>query len=387
MNATALGPVVMSTGIMSVVLSLDGRRVASRVLLILTAAQWLVLCVFIGRLLLSDRASVRRRSSSPEALSVVAGMAVLGTRVAMLGASAAAIALLALAGVLWAALLVPVLSHWRTPTVGVSLLLTVSTEALAVLLASVAAPAHAHWLLPLALVPFVVGLAFYVLVILRFDFRQLAVGRGDHWITGGALAISTLAVARIAVAGRDLHALIAIAGFLKAASIALWVLAILWLPLLVAAELRWRRFAYHAQRWSTVFPVGMYAACSFMVAAAADAPAIRAFARVWAWVGLAVWVLVGAAMIASANHVAAGTHRAGLFDGHDLAAERKQRNRDQLEVGQAQRDPDDRQAQRNPGEEVTERQPPSAQHQPDHISDSGADAGVGTHHDGPPERP
>jgi hypothetical protein len=86
-----------------------------------------------------------------------------------------------------------------TPTIGVSFVLSVSTESLAVLSAGVAAAEAARWLLVAALAPFVLGLAFYAFVIARFDFRQLAVGRGDHWITGGALAISTLAAARIAL--------------------------------------------------------------------------------------------------------------------------------------------------------------------------------------------
>jgi hypothetical protein len=100
---------------------------------------------------------------------------------------------LVIAIALWLILLWPVLAHWTTPTVGVSLLLTVSTESLAVLSATLAARDHAHWLLDASLAPFLLGLAFYVFVISSFDLRQLLVGRGDHWITGGALAISTLA--------------------------------------------------------------------------------------------------------------------------------------------------------------------------------------------------
>ena len=103
-----------------------------------------------------------------------------------------------IAAVLWAALLDPALSNWKTPTVGAALVLTVSTESLAVLAATLAAREHTHWLLSIALVPFALGLCFYVFVISRFDFRQLGVGRGDHWITGGVLAISTLAAAKLA---------------------------------------------------------------------------------------------------------------------------------------------------------------------------------------------
>jgi tellurite resistance protein TehA-like permease len=71
----------------------------------------------------------------------------------------------------------------------------------------------------------------------------------------------------------------------------------LWLPILVVAEARWPRTTYDVARWSTVFPVGMYAACSFVVGAVASAPAITDFARVWVWVAVTVWltVLVGLA--------------------------------------------------------------------------------------------
>ena len=38
--------------------------------------------------------------------------------------------------------------------------------------------------------------------------------------------------------------------------------------------------------------LGMYAACSFVVASAVGAPAIDGFARVWVWVALAAWTVV-----------------------------------------------------------------------------------------------
>ncbi len=82
------------------------------------------------------------------------------------------------------------LRHWATPTVGVSFVVVVATEALAVAAATLATSLDARWLIDTALVPFALGLAFYVFVITRFDWRQLAIGRGDHWVSGGALAAS-----------------------------------------------------------------------------------------------------------------------------------------------------------------------------------------------------
>jgi hypothetical protein len=55
-----------------------------------------------------------------------------------------------------------------------------------------------------ALVPCVLGLGFYGFVIARFDPRQIGVGRGDQWITGGALAISTLAAGKIVAGAKAL---------------------------------------------------------------------------------------------------------------------------------------------------------------------------------------
>jgi hypothetical protein len=190
--------------------------------------------------------------------------------------------------------------------VGVSLVLVVSTESLAVLAATLSIPEHAPWLMHAALVPFVLGLCFYVFVIARFDFRQLGVGHGDHWITGGALAISTLAAGRITLAQDALHSLSGAHDLFKRISLALWVLTMLWLPLLVAAEALRPRLSYDARRWSTVFPVGMYAACSFVVGSAAGAGALTDFAQVWIWVAMAVWLIVVAGTIRSGVAVGRG---------------------------------------------------------------------------------
>jgi tellurite resistance protein TehA-like permease len=62
------------------------------------------------------------------------------------------------------------------------------------------------------------------------------------------------------------------------------------------------------RRWSTVFPVGMYAACSFLVGAAAHAPGITDFARVWIWVAVAVWLVVFVAMLGRGIELARGQH-------------------------------------------------------------------------------
>lgn len=293
----AAGAEVMGTGIVSIALSLDGHETLSRILLAIAGLMWATLAGLVTLRARRDPRGFLADIRTPAALTSVAGTAVLGTRLTLLGWTVAGIAALLIAAILWALLLTPVLSHWKTPTVGSSLVLTVSTESLAVLAATLATAEHADWLLVTALAPFALGLCFYVFVISRFDMRQLGRGHGDHWITGGALAISTLAAGKITAGARALPILGHGSGALEDLTVGLWILTMLWLPLLLLAETLRPRLPYDVRRWSTVFPVGMYAACSFIVAAVSGAPAIRDFARVWVWVALAVWLAVLMAML------------------------------------------------------------------------------------------
>jgi tellurite resistance protein TehA-like permease len=106
-------------------------------------------------------------------------------------------------------------------------------------------------------------------------------------------------------------------------AILLWFAAAVWLLLVVvlAAPLAYQRgrFArearhwatppsgspsssaspYDVRRWATVFPLGMYAACSFTVGQVAGVSAIVTFARVETWIALAVTLIVAAAQIRS----------------------------------------------------------------------------------------
>jgi tellurite resistance protein TehA-like permease len=307
----AAGAEVMGTGILSVALSLDGHETLSRILLVIAGLMWVTLAVLVSLRARRDPDRFLADIRTPPALTSVAATAVLGTRLTLLGWTGAGIAALVLATILWALLLGPVLTHWKTPTVGASLVLTVSTESLAVLAATLAAAEHADWLLVTALAPFALGLCFYVFVISRFDMRQLGVGRGDHWITGGALAISTLAAGKITSGAKALAILGHGGGVLKYLSLALWIVTMLWLPLLLLAEVLRPRLSYDVRRWSTVFPFGMYAACSFVVGKVAQAGAITSFARIWVWVALAVWAVVSVGMLVRAVGVLRGSAAPG----------------------------------------------------------------------------
>ena len=296
----ASGAAVMGTGIVSVGLVLDGNTLLSLILLVIDAAMWIALVELLPARALSDWSRFRIDLRSPTAFTSIAGTGVLGTRLTLAGWTGAGAGLEVIAVVIWLGLVPYVLHHWQVPTIGASFILTVCTESLGLLAAALALATHHTWLLYASLVPFGLGLVAYVAVLLRFDFRQLLVGRGDHWVTGGALAISTVTAGRIALAARHLHVLRGADAFLADLSLGLWAATMVWLPFLVAGEIVRPRLTYNVRRWSTVFPVGMYAACSFIVGELTHTAGIIDFARVWEWVAFAVWLIVFAAMVGRA---------------------------------------------------------------------------------------
>lgn len=267
----------MGTGIVSVALALDGEYVLSDVLLVLAVAVLAAVGAVLLALAVADRQTLRETACAPAGLTWVAATDVVGSRLSIIGWRHEAAVLLVVGVALWLVVVPCVAAHWTTPTVGVSFLLVVATESIAVLAAHLS---HAE----LALVPFGLGLALYLVVLARFDLRQLVVGRGDHWIAGGALAIAALACARCAQATPGLHTV----------ALAVWAAAAAWLPVLVVSELRRGRRPFDERWWSTVFPLGMYAACSFAVGRIAGVNVLTRFADAWVWVAVAVWAFVAA---------------------------------------------------------------------------------------------
>ncbi len=301
----ASGAMVMATGVVSLALSLDGQTTLAHLLFAIAALEWVALGLVAAILFARHPILAVRRVRSPAALSAVATTAVLATGLAAVGPIWASIVLLALALALWFVLITEVVAHLRARVTGAALMVTVATESLAALAATIALPAHAPWLVGASLVPLLIGLGLYCFVIARFDVAELTGARGDQWIAGGALAIATLAAARASTAAHRLHTLGAIAHPLRTASIVLWLLAVLWLAPLLAGELAHPRLRYHLGRWATIFPLGMYAACSFAVGALTHVSAISTFAEVWVWVALCAWATVSVGIIRPGVRLAA----------------------------------------------------------------------------------
>jgi hypothetical protein len=291
----AAGAAVMATGIVSVGLGLTGHELLSLVILAVGCVAWLALAADFVVRLLGDRPRWMAEAGTPGALTAVAATTVLGTRFSALGWQPLAEALLALAVVLWPGLIVLVVRNSRRPMPGAVFLSCVATEGLAVLGATLAKAEATAWLAHTALVFFWLGLALYVFALGCFDLRLVLEGHGDHWVAGGALAISALAGAKLIAVGSGGPYLWNNddSGVLRTVTLALFVLDLCWYTVLALAELVRPRLRYDVRRWSTVFPLGMTAAANLSIAAAADLP-LRGLGEALLWIAVAAWLAIAA---------------------------------------------------------------------------------------------
>ncbi|MFE6846727.1 tellurite resistance/C4-dicarboxylate transporter family protein [Streptomyces sp. NPDC057686] len=291
----AAGAAVMAAGILSIGLHLIGSDVLSLAALVLAAALWLVLAAdFTGRLV-GDRGRFRAEADTPAALTAVAATTVIGCRFSLLGWQGLAAALLVLAAALWPWLLLAVVRHWERRMPGTAFLVCVATQGLAVLAAILAAAVHRDWLARAALGAFCLGLLLYAVALVHFDFREVVRGAGDHWVAGGALAISALAGSKLTAspvwAGSAHTAL-------RTLTLVTLALSLGWYALLLAAELRQWRPHYDLRRWATVFPLGMTATACLSAAGPTGVGWLRPLGEVLLWIAVGAWLLTFAALVA-----------------------------------------------------------------------------------------
>ncbi|MER8116789.1 hypothetical protein [Streptomyces sp. NPDC094031] len=306
-RSPAAGSAVMATGIVSTGLHLIGAETLSLVALALAGAAWAMLGIGFVRRLVLDRGRWAAEARSPAALTAAAATSVLAARLATLGPHPPAEALLALAAVLWAALLPVVVRHWQSRMPGAVFLCCVATQGLAVSAAALAAAGHRAWLAHTALVLFWLGLLLYAVALPHFDVRQVLKGPGDHWVAGGALAISALAGAGLLTAGdtgdpylwndddRDT---------LRTTTVLLLALCLAACVVLLVAESVRPRLRYDQNRWATVFPLGMTAAATLSVGTAVGVPWLGVPGQVLVWVAVAGWLWVAAGTVTDAVRTA-----------------------------------------------------------------------------------
>ncbi len=299
--------VVMATGIVSEASERFGLHVLSLVLLALTIAAFVVVAALV---LPRARQPMRllRRARAPgtglPATGFVAAAAVLGTRLVLVGgdgARAIAAVLLAAGAVVWLPTMVVVLPRLTRTVLGSRklavrasgdwLLGVVSTEGLAILSGSLS---HRGALHVVAIILWGVGGVLYLAIwwLLAVRVRRYSLSAQeftpDLWIVMGALAIFSVAGATSFHGGAGSPAGVVV--------IVAWALATAWVPLLALGEC-WRiarlgRPRFAPERWTTVFPLGMYSVSGVLTGASFGVAWIGHIGHWWFPVALAAWVAV-----------------------------------------------------------------------------------------------
>jgi tellurite resistance protein TehA-like permease len=123
----------------------------------------------------------------------------------------------------------------------------------------------------------------------------------------GAMAISTLGGTSLVAASRVAPLLADLLPFLKGLTLMFWATATWWLPLLLMLG-AWRHGAkrypltYDHGYWGAVFPLGMYAVCTFRLAREFALPFLTPLGETFAWVSIAAWAIT---VVGLARHILA----------------------------------------------------------------------------------
>ena len=317
---------VMATGIISIATQLLEMHSAARVLLVLNLVAyltlWLLLLIRLIRFFPRVKADITDHVRGPGFFTVVAGTCVLGSQLVIVIEQYTTAGILWLFGLLlWALIMytffVSVTVRENKPSLesglnGAWLIAAVATQSVSVLgtlLANHFGP-YREPLLFFTLCMFLLGCMLYLLLITlifyRFTFINLTTMTltPPYWINMGAVAITTLAGARLILAAPDWGFLTEILPFLKGFTLFFWAAGTWWVPLLFMLGI-WRhlykRFPlrYDPQYWGMVFPLGMYTVCTFQLSKAINFEPLLFIPRYFIYIALAAWLAASAGLIHS----------------------------------------------------------------------------------------
>ena len=315
---------VMATGIISIACFLLQMKTVALVLLVINVVAYVVLSVLLLLRLVfffsRVKADINDHVRGPGFFTTVAGTCVLGSAFLIVVDQFRPAMVLWFAGiVLWLVIMytffTAVTVRENKPTIetglnGGWLLAVVATQSISVLgtllvnrLADYREP-----ILFFTLCMFLLGCMLYLLLITlifyRFTFVNVTMAAltPPYWINMGAVAITTLAGARLIIAAPDWSLLNDVLPFLKGFTLFFWAAATWWIPLLLALGF-WRhvykRFPlkYDPQYWGMVFPLGMYTVCTFQLSNAIAFPPLLAIPRFFVYLALVGWLAVSVGLV------------------------------------------------------------------------------------------
>jgi tellurite resistance protein TehA-like permease len=307
---------VMGTGINAVAARLLGYDALGWSLFVISLAAypllWAILLTRIARFPRAVVADFVSHERGPAFLTIIAANGVLGSQFAVFNTLTFLLpALFWFSLVLWIVLVYGFLSAVTVSIAkpdlehglnGVWLLLVVATESIAVLacfvaLRSAAPPALVFAALSFYLLGVTLYLSLSALIFFRWIFRPMhpAEMGAPWWINMGAVAIATLAGARLMALPGDDPNLLLLQRFVAPFTVLLWATSTFWIPLLailfVWKELQRGPHGYDPGLWSVVFPLGMYVAATHDYATEAHQYFLYAISNAVFWAALLAWVL------------------------------------------------------------------------------------------------
>ena len=316
---------VMATGIVALAASMMGLTWIARALFMLNVLQYGVLALlYLLRALLHPRrffGDMADHAVGPGYFTVVAATGVLASQYLVQQHNrAVGLALGALTLGLWAAFTYAMFlgfiikRHKPTLVRGISgswLLAVVATQSVAVVCALLAPDmtmrwrptlnflALTLWLWAGVLYLWLMGLIFYRFMFLRLAPEELV---PSYWINMGALAISTLAGALLIQEAPEAPWLATLLPFVKGYTLLYWATGSWWIPVLVLLGI-WRHgvrrypLRYEPLYWGLVFPLGMYAACTWQMDAALGIGLLQPLAQLFLWLGMLAWLVTWGGML------------------------------------------------------------------------------------------